>query len=396
MASIAQPNTDAKLQVYHPIQQTDTMFTTILNNLYNNDEFQKNITRLEGGQDKDKKKAVIIKTTVNKLRVYGSSDKPLLLARDVGILMGISNIRQQVRYYTSQEKVIGLCKQTGDRCIKMEFLTWKGVIRAAGNSRSALSQLFREFIYELVAQVTKDPELLTRVVHNVITNNAELIKEAKIEYDTNAEHYRKLYELEQIRSHKLQLEYENEAQKRIVTETKVIEKDLTIAFKNMEIDRLNERKKKYQEYLDQLCVEQDKTELSLLKHKFLKPLYIYMINDVIYGQLSKKPDYIHFFESVPNYNSLNKYKPFYDEYIYLHLHYGSPLSDEYILAGTEWVLDKKHYDSIITEMNNCCEYITFVRRTTKTLYYTSLDEISDIVSQELVKLIGSSPITNVI
>lgn len=380
---MAEPESELKLQVFQPIQQTDTMLTTILGNLYNNDEFQKNISRLEAGQDKEKKKATAIKTTVSKLRVYGSPDKPLLLARDVGILMGISNIRQQARYYTPQEKVIGMC---GEKHVKVEFLTWKGVIRAAGNSRSALSQLFREFIYELVAQVTKDPELLSKVVHNVVVGNPELVREAKLEYDSNAEHYRKLYEFEHMRSEQLKLSYENEAQKRIVTETKVAENELVIAMKNIEINHLNDRKKKYQEYLDQLCVEQDKTELNLLKHRFLKPMYIYAINETMYNQLIKK--HVRFFEYVPNYTSLIKHKLFGDDFIYIYLHFGSTLNDDFILVGTEWVLDKKHFDAVVAEMNNVCDYVVFTRRTNKHLYYTSLDEVADIVSQELVKLIA--------
>lgn len=390
-------NTNVQLQLYEPIQQTDTVFSTILDNLYNDFEFKKNIARLESGQEKDIKKAIIIKNTVNKLKIYGSSDKPLLLARDVGILMGISNIRQQVKYYNLNEKLVGLCKAGNGKLMKVEYLTWKGVIRAASNSRSILSELFREFIYELVAQVTKNPELLTSVIKNVVNNNPELVKEAKKEYQQNVEYYKKLYQNEIIKTKLLQLEYEEETQKRLISENQVAEKELMIAFQEIKIRELKKYTNYYEEIINNIVEDNNETELILLKQRFMKPLHIYVMKPIFYLNLLKKadanikkfleyapnyPDYINYFEAKKNNDKPIKMIP--DEYGYFYLHFGNLNNDDFIQIATEWVLDKKHYDAVISEMNNECENI-FVKKT-KIIYYTNLDEISDIIKLKFINI----------
>lgn len=395
--------TNNLLKLYEPIQSTETVFTMILDNLYGDVDFQQNIARLEDGNDKEKKKALVIKNTVEKVKVYGDPEKPLLLARDVGILMGISNIRQLVKYYNSSEKVIGLYKSTTGKETKMEFLTWKGVLRAAGNSRSTLSDLFREFLYELVAQVCKDPVMLASVTKNVITNNPELVSVAKQELNQNMNYYKALYNYEATKSRMLQETVENEIQKRLIVENEKAEKELALAVSNLKINQLEVYNKRYEHYIANILEDPviDEAELTVLRKRFMKPVYVYAVRSGYLTELLKKADDTirDFFAYVPNYlerisyieakqsiaGNANKLTAMLvgNEYCYFYLHMSGSIqtNDEFLHVHTMWVLDKRHYDTVIAELNQECEKISFKK---KIIYHSCIEELEDITRQKLL------------
>lgn len=422
--AIPTPSTDpimdknnSGLDLYLPIQKTDTVFSQILEKLYKDNEFQKNILRLENGIEKDKKKATIIKRTVSKVRVYGNMKNPLLLARDVGILMGISNIRLQLKYYSSSEKVIGLYQLNNGKTSEVEYLTWKGFIRAASNSRSTLSDLFREFIYELVAEAIGDPSLLDKITKRVVDQNPELVKQAMTELDENMEYYRILYERESLKRQLLQEGLNNEIQMRLVAERKQADAELEAITKNYKIQQMAKYTKQYELALLDVYEwpETNVIELNILRQRFMKPLYIYAPSSKLYKDcILKESNYEEnnitmFGQYIPEYAdridyivsrsaelindsngvSINIMKCLLQEsdFCYFYVHLG-PMQqkvkqemEDYIHVATEWMLDKKHYESVIEEMNKECEKITIKK---KNIYYSSLEEMRHIISQKMI------------
>lgn len=409
------PQSASTLQIYLPIQKTDTVFSTILHNLYKDEEFLQNITRLENGTDREKKNALIIKKTVSKLRVYGDAKQPLLLARDVGILMGISNIKLQLKYYNSAEKVIGLYQLNNGKTSQVEFLTWKGFIRAASNSRSILSDLFREFIYELVAEAIGDHSLLDKITKRVVEKNPELINSALTELDKNAEHYRLLYEREYNQRRLLEEGLDHETQLRLIAEQRQTDAELTAIIQEHKAKQMEKYIHHYEQSLINLYDTPSTVaaELQLLRKKYLKPIYIYAPHASLYNEwVSKKdltiadfsqyipeyPDRIEYFikrsaelaasKSCQDTSIAKNYIFPENDYFYFYLHYGqlqftrtANSCEEYIHIATEWVIDRRHFDSVIDELCKECEKITFRK---KIVYYSTLDEIKLIISQQLL------------
>jgi hypothetical protein len=398
------------MEIYLPIQQTDTVFTRILDNLYNNNDFKQNITRLELGNDNEKKKAFIIKKTVSNIKIYGDTTRPLLLARDVGILMGISNIKFQLKYYNSSEKIIGLYQLNNGKTSEVEYLTWKGFIRAASNSRSAMSDIFREFIYELVAECINDNTLLEKVTKRVIDNNPELLDKAITEFDENLNYYKLLYQKEIIQKQLLQENLDNEIQLRLIAEEKQANAELTNLINENRIKYMLEYKNRYEQALLNIYEfpSNNEQELNILRQKFLKPLYIYVPHPKLYEDWTLKQDneIMDFIQYIPNYSDHMQYildriktlKTSNDkidircllpetEYCYFYL-YNNLIEDKLLIhIATEWIFDKKHLETIFDEMNKECEKInTKIHNKNRTIYYSSLEEIHQIISGKMIEL----------
>lgn len=393
------------LDIYLPIKKTDTVFTKILDKLYCDNEFTKNINRLESGNEKDIKKAFIIKKTLNKIRVYGSIEQPLLLARDVGILMGISNIRLQLKYYNTSEKVIGLYQMNNGKVSPVEYLTWKGFIRAASNSRSTLSDLFREFIYELVAEAVGDAALLDKITKRVIENNPELVDNALTDLDRNLEYYKLMYEREAIQRELLQENLDKEIQLRLTAEHDKATAELDAITRTYEIKKITEYAQRCEHALlswHEFPISSE-LELSILRKRYMRALYIYIPTATIYKEWTNKKDATEFVQYIPDYveriqyiqqrvielsateqdmqvimNILVPHSEYF--YIYLTTTKLSNGADDFIFVHTEYYTDKQHLDVINEEINSSFEKLSYKK---KIIYHMSIDELHMIVSQKL-------------
>jgi hypothetical protein len=393
-----------KLQLYLPNKNTDTIISKFLDIVYNRNQFQKNILHLKNSTDKDKKKALIIEKTATNLRVFGESNNLLFIARDIGILMGYSNIKLQLKYYTNNEKVIGLYQLNNGKISKMEYLTWKGVVRASMNSRSALGDLFREALYESLNAAGIDS--FSKYVTIAVENNPELADRALSELDKNMEYYKKLYEQETLQRQLLQKNLEQETQQRLIAEDEKINAELNTIIKEYRINEMS----KYVERCEQALIDayewplSKETELNILRQRACKPLYIYAPSSKIYKEWCgmKNDEMIEFTQYIPEYSyridyivsrsnkneesRLNIIKCILQEtdFCYLMLHLGpmpkTKSQDDYIHIATEWVLDKKHYDLIIDELNKECEKISIKK---KIVYYSSMDELRTIIHQKM-------------
>jgi hypothetical protein len=90
------------------------------------------------------------------------------------------------------------------------------------------------------------------------------------------------------------------------------------------------------------------------------------------------------------------------DYFYFYLHFGTPLAngisngggaitgsaDEYVHIATEWVIDRRHYESVLEELNkesNGAKEYEHIIVKKKAIYYCCLEEIRLIISQKLIE-----------
>jgi hypothetical protein len=78
---------------------------------------------------KEEKKSKVLQDTISNLSIYGKDNHPLILARDMGVLMGIKHINSNIKHYNSTEKVVGYIMEN-NKLKKVNFLTKYGVCRA--------------------------------------------------------------------------------------------------------------------------------------------------------------------------------------------------------------------------------------------------------------------------
>jgi hypothetical protein len=428
------------LKLYLPIQEsTDTMISKVLDSLYQNNEYQKIMTDLENGQEKEMKKATDIKKILGKLRAYGSKENPLLLARDVGVLIDISEskLRLMLKDFDSSEKVPGLYQIDSGKTRKVEYLTENGFIKLAyGANRSAICCVFRKLFSSMIALVTNDPSKLDEVSKLVIKKNPELVNQAINDLKHNLKHYILLYE--------------HETQLRLTAEKKQADAELDAILYTQKTQQMQKYINRYENTLLDAYEwpTTNEIELNILRHKYLKPLFIYAPSSKMYNEWSLKTDeeLTDFLQYMPEYpdridyiatrinelinrgvnreiqngrsnnkeiqngrsnnkeiqngRSNNKELTKNDEEkilkclvqeadnLYFYMHMGpmpqlNKQSGDYVHVATEWIVDKKHYEAVIEEMNKECIKVMIKK---KMIYYSSVEEIHCIVSQKMIDL----------
>jgi prophage antirepressor-like protein len=395
------------MQVYLPINPTDNVFSELLDNLYNKDEFKQNITQLETGTDSEKKKADLIKNTVNTIRVYGNANEPLLLAKDVGILMGITDMRFHLRNCDSSQKVIGSYQSDNGKITDEEFLTLRGFNKIAHSSRSVMSKVFQIFVSELLKAAMGRP-IFDEATNRVIENNPELVEEAFIEYENNLNHLKLLYEKTDLENKLLKERIDNETQLRLIAEKKRNNAELTALIQTNVAKKTLEYKNHYETALLKMYEELPSTHhqvLDIVMSKFLKPLYIYAPHPKLYKEwlMKKNEDISDFIQYIPEYpdrmdyiiNRLNDNKEKNlikcilpeTEHSYFYLHTSLIDDPSFIHIGTERYLDKKHIEYITCELNKYCQKINIkISNKNRIIYYTSLNNINQIIMDTLIKL----------
>ena len=105
--------------IYKSIPNTENILSTLINNINRDEIFQKNVNRLANSSDENEiKKADIIKSTIQNIKVYNTKKNPLFLAKDIGILLGISTVNIVVKKFEKEEKIIGYIENKNCRKVK--------------------------------------------------------------------------------------------------------------------------------------------------------------------------------------------------------------------------------------------------------------------------------------
>jgi len=424
-----------KNHVFKVIPESTNIIMTLVDSINTNETFQRHVNKLsDSNNQKDQKKALLINTTIHKIKVFNTKINPLFLAKDIGILMGISQINYLIRKFEPEERVMGYITKN-NKTKKVIFLTKHGIYRCFFASRSPLARLFRKFICNLIDHmIENESEIMEKLSAKFQVENDELIKNGMADLHNKLTEIESKYIEEKKKTLLLEIQCEEEQKKRIETEGENTEISILNTYNMMHIEQL---KKEKSECINQIKTIRDNVisdksesidliEIKLLKEKFMKPMYIYILHPMYFKKMLKTkqkellqtlnaPESFdadndddnndgdtriqHTLENI-NYlitdttyetNFINIFakndiyiEP--DEILYYHLYFGRNIAkmDKLILVNTLWVANRQHFVNILKAIKINCD--TLELHTKLTVYKTSSEEINDISREEFITL----------
>lgn len=404
--------------VYKIIPEAENIILTLVENLTNNELFQKHVNKLhESALPKDKKKSLIINKTIQNIKVFNTKINPLFLATDIGVLVGISQINYVIKKFEPEEKVEGYIT-INNKIKKVIFLTKHGIYRCFFASRSPLARLFRKFICNLIDHmVENESEIMKKISAKFQEENKELLQKGIQDLQNRLVDIETKYIEEQKKAQILALQYDEEYKKRIKIEEENTEIDILNSYNNMHIEQLKKEKQAYMSRIKDIknnIIEEDNNsidtiELRILKEKYMKPMYICILTPDYFKKLlklkkkemdeNKDPNETSSqLETVADLISDNVYENNFnnifandeihiepDEILYYCLVFGRNISskDKIITVNIQWVANKKHFTNILQSLNEMSTVLTLNKIT---LYKTSIDEINDVNREEFINL----------
>lgn len=420
-----------QLHKYNIIPNTENIISSLIDNINNNDLFQKHINKLESStKDKEQKKAKMIKNTISNIRIFNNKINPLFLAKDIGILLGISHIKILVKKFEKEEKVIGYITGTNNKTKQVIFLSKLGVYRCFFASRSPLAKLFRKFIVNLVDHiVTHEAELLRKISAKFQVDNPELIEQGMNDLQNKLIDYEKKLIEEQEKNKLLEQQCELERHKRLETEEEKVEVEMVNSFNMMHIEQLKKEKttfiNKIKNIKDDLIHNNesiDQMEIRLIKEKYMKQLNVYILHPQYFIKLLKnkkkeliamqssdsddddmeidakmKKSNIQELEFLINDTSyarnfdhifsdnIKGIQIEHDEILYYYLSFGRNIAkkDKIIYVNNQWVDNRIHFGKILETLSNTCDILHLNKIQ---LYKTSIEDICGVVREEFINL----------
>jgi hypothetical protein len=429
--------------IYDPVSCSENIITKLVNFFNNPNTYTNYVKELSESDDvTNQKMAYEINTTMIEIKVFNTKSNPLFLASDIGILLGLSKINTLIRKFDSTEKIDGYIIKN-NKVKKVNFLTNAGVTRCFFvSTTSPLAMLLKTFFCSLVNHTLEnEPEITEKIVAKIQTNNSNLVDAGMIDLSNKLLKLESKYKEEQKKSYMLEELYINEQNKRIELQDQNIEVEIINSYNTMHIEQLKKEKEEQLNNIKNInetimfneMASSDAIELRVLKEKFMKPLYIYILhpeyfnkllikkkkqmkidvvihddssdddgdvimnNEFVNESIPHQKDSITLIESLLNDNTYKKnfenifnknivfIEP--DEILYFCFGFSRNISkkDKLILVNTQWVVNKKHYSNLINSLNNSCDTLfnSFIKLS---LYKTSIDEITDIIREEFINL----------
>jgi hypothetical protein len=298
--------------VYNSIPNTKNILSTLVNNINKDEIFQKNVNILSNSiNEKDIEKANIIKSTIKDIKLYNTKKNPLFLARDIGILLGISGINVLVKKFDKGEKIIGFIKLGNKKVQKTKkviFLNRRGLYRCFFTSRSPLARLFTKYLGDMLDHMfTYESKLLDKISKKFQIENPELIEKGLNDLHDKLIIYEKTLVDEQRKN--LELETKLDEGREIINkkEQELVEIDTINSFNMMMIQQLKVEKenniKRMRNMKDLSITEKDSvdyTEMKLMKEKFMKPVQLYLLHPDYFLKLLEKQKKKIVYKNKPN------------------------------------------------------------------------------------------------
>lgn len=433
------------VKIFKPVPDTKNIITKLIETLNSDDTFQKYVKNLyDSTENKQHKKAVLINETIHNIKVFNSKIKPLFLAKDIGILMGISQINYTIRNFEPEEKIYGYINQN-NKIKKVVFLTRHGIYRCFFISKSPLARLFRKFICKLVDHMIEyETNLLNKISIKFQVENPDLIEQGMDDlYEKISEYEKKLLE-EKKKAEILEEQYKIEQNKRIIAEEENNELDIINTYNAMHITQLKNDEKTYIKKIktikNNIEIEESQStesiELRLLKEKYMKSMYVYILHPTYFNSLLKKKqknneknldqpkkvedeDSDDFSEEnkvyedsnrkhsiikrendielltylindssyAINFNNIcsNNISMEKDEILYFIINFGKNIEkkEKIIHVDTQCVANKKHFINIVNSLTKISDVLHLNKFN---LYKTSLEEIMYVCKEEFIKL----------
>jgi len=373
-------------QIYEEVVEAQNIIGTLVDNIYHDDAYQDYLTELESNDDKSSiKKVANIKSTFSNIKIFNTNTEPLFLAQDIGIIIGATNIKAMIKNFNSREKVTGNIRISG-KVVNKEFLTKRGIYRILLTNRTKLSDVFRDFIYELIDHmVNNEVGKLNSIIKKYREENPELIKEASTELYDNIRKYKQLYE--------------EEFNERSLLETEV-------SIKNMYIEQLKLDKENAQKKIKNLKYESSISEENIiinnLKKKYMKEFDVYLVppetlKNVFTGinPINKIKNSFILDDYISNYDMLTRSlaldsKINEEEILYVNFSYKTKKSDKVstsdneiaqnnqICIMTDYIHDKNKYSELIDILKKEFDHYRTVKgknSTSNIIFELSIDDI---------------------
>ena len=421
--------------IYNSIPNTSNLLSTLIDTIMNDDLFQKHVNLLNTSSDPvNTKKAHILNNTINNIRVFNTKLSPLFLAKDIGILLGISHIKYLINKFDVGEVVTGYITTANNKTEKVLFLTRHGIYRCFYASKSPLAKLFRKFISNLIDHmITYENDLLKKISDAFKVDHPEMIEQGIIDLNNKLIEYESKYIEEKNKASLLELKCDEEHQKNNKLEFEKTEVDIINSYNMMHIEQLKQEKINCSNTIKNIndalldITSPDLLELKMIKEKYMKPLYIYILHPVYFNKLlvSNKKDLVQNLTNNPDLNNKPELKkiddiisdmPIYsknfehifsipedtykkqiktdddekninierEEIIYFYINFSRNVvkNGKLILVDTQWIADKKHFTNVINILSDTCDVINLNKYI---LYKTSIDEIHDIIREEFIR-----------
>jgi prophage antirepressor-like protein len=392
---------------YEPIPGVKNIVTMLVDNIYNDEIYQKYLKKLEKSNEFEQKKASIIKKTFTEIKVFNTAMEPLFLSRDIGILMGISHINGIVKKYDDNEKITGYIKTSNGKIKQMLFLTRFGIYRTFLTSRSKLSTVFRNFIYKLLDyMILNENDKLNKLIEEFQYENPEMIKESLQELNNNYIKYKELYEEEHNDKIIWQSKAEKEHLEKLYLEKQNNELDALNTYNEMFIYKVSKENEQYSFKVRNLKIENqmkgfneiNNKELDFLKKKFLKEIQIYIIipdylkkvinhEDITNDNNSQFNDeflsvYKNNYLNIISSNNENEYKVDLDEILFFRITFGKKINkNKYMYILTEWIPDKPSFNVLIDLLKQDSDWFNPIDKPNEFIFKTNLENIKLTIHQ---------------
>jgi prophage antirepressor-like protein len=273
--------------VFDVMPPAKTILTSLINKINEESDYKKYVITLrDSDQEKDRKKATAITDTISNIQIYNTKKKPLFLAKDIGVLLGMSHIMLLVKKLDPDESMTGHIMVNG-KPKQTKFLTTAGLYRCFYMSTSPLSKLFRKFIGELLDHLVHEEfEMLNTFSNKFITENPVAVNAGLIDLQEKLDMLNKLNQIEQEKN-KLMIEQLNavKAEKASIEDDKNLA-EIDISYQEMFIKQLKQDKElyitKYRRLNDEYSTLDGSSidELIVMREAFMKPVQIYMVKPI--------------------------------------------------------------------------------------------------------------------
>ena len=112
----------------------------------------------------------------NNITIYGTSDKPLFKANDIGDLLGISNIRESIKDFTDKQRSVSLT-DTAFGIKETTMLTEQGLYKVILRSRKPIAVKFQDWVCEVIEEIRKTGEYKSRKLAEIKKSNELFIQQ---------------------------------------------------------------------------------------------------------------------------------------------------------------------------------------------------------------------------
>lgn len=289
-------NKFGNLPTYKAIDGTGNILSSLIQSLTHSDTFLTHVNGMRNSDDaNDKKKAVKIESTIKNIRMYNTTEKPLFLAKDIGILLSTDkHINEIVKKYDSEEKVDAIIIDHNNKAKKVTFLTKYGIHKCIHTSHSPISTLLSRFMTDFIEEaLRKDFKKVAKFALKFSDDNPKLVNAGLSDLQQRVSDYQQKLVNEQARTKLLEEQCFAERQKNNELDTENGKLCISQAYNEMHIEQLSKEKKQQHQRISMITDEfadaanntTENKELRLLKKLTMKPIYIYILHPAYFKKL---------------------------------------------------------------------------------------------------------------